>query len=251
MRRAGRANVVDVVRFRVVARARTLRRARQGRGRIHRDEPYLRIGSRGQLQSGDQAAEVAARFGHQINRGRGRQGELDPTAVVGTGSRAGVEPHFLRGDPHVRVLRRGVAGYRHIGARRATGHRAAQARDRNGKCDRYAVHDANPCAMRGDDVPTGLAPQRAGWPVHCVELSSRFTGLAGELDAPGQSLYSARRQTSLQCSVSTVSLAVCASPAHFDLPLTPSLASDRRSQKLPGEFDNRGFPFICHLPISG
>src|SRR2546421_8067444 len=72
------AGAVDVVRFRVVERAQSLRRARQGRGRIHGNEPYLRIGSGGELQCRDEAAEVAARFGHQINRGRVRERKLDP-----------------------------------------------------------------------------------------------------------------------------------------------------------------------------
>src|SRR5256885_5657601 len=86
--------------------------------------------------------------------------------------------------------------------------------------------------------------RNAGPAGSCVELSSRFTGLAGELDAPGQSLYSARRQTSLQCSVSTVPLAVCASPAHFDLPLTPSHAS--RSEEHTSELQSP-CNLVCRL----
>jgi hypothetical protein len=42
------------------------------------------------------------------------------------------------------------------------------------------------------------------------------------------------------CSVSTVSLAVCPFPTHFDLPLTFSLAPDRRSaDALAGELKQR------------
>src|SRR5256714_1024158 len=55
--------------------------------------------------------------------------------------------------------------------------------------------------------------RNAGPAGSCVELSSRFTGLAGEFDAPRQRLYKSRGPTSLQGSGSTRSLAVCGSPA--------------------------------------